>query len=485
MRGTRAVPTLTGVILLTAVLLMTTRTRAPSQQPAPTRPNIVLVMADDQGWGDIGYNGHPVLKTPNLDEAAAAGVRFDRFYASAPVCSPTRCSVLTGRHPNRFGCFNWGNTLRPQEITIAEALRTVGYATGHFGKWHVGPVQNGSPMNPGASGFDAWFSAPNFYENDPILSREGRAVLTRGESSMVTVDAALEFIRDRAGAGQPFLALVWFGSPHAPHQAVAEDRALYPGQSERLQHFYGEITGMDRAFGKLRSGLRELGIADHTVLWYTSDNGALPEVGVTGGRGVKGDIYEGGLRVPALLEWPARLPAPRTTNFPAVSSDIYPTLLEIAGVSLPDQPALDGVSLIPLLEGRMAARSKPIGFWEYPAPGVRTPAAEWMRDLHAAQQRGNTLGDLSLLRLDEVEVVKRYPTGIYPGHSAWLDWPWKLHRIHRDDGDVRYELYNLGRDPLEREDLARREPARVGEGRRKLEAWLAEVVGSLNGGDYR
>ena len=131
------------------------------------KPNIVLCMADDQGWGDMAYNGHPILKTPNFDAMAASALRFDRFYAAAPVCSPTRGSVMTGRHPNRFGCFKWGYTLRPQEITIAEALKTAGYVTGHFGKWHLGSVRKGSPVNPGASGFDEWFSSPNFFDNDP------------------------------------------------------------------------------------------------------------------------------------------------------------------------------------------------------------------------------------------------------------------------------------------------------------------------------
>ncbi|MEJ2701736.1 MAG: sulfatase-like hydrolase/transferase [Sedimentisphaerales bacterium] len=199
-----------------------------AQGPAPTKPNIVLCMADDQGWGDMAYNGHPILKTPNFDAMAAETLRFDRFYAAAPVCSPTRGSVMTGRHPNRFGCFKWGYTLRPQEITIAEALKTAGYVTGHFGKWHLGSVRRGSPVNPGASGFDEWLSAPNFFDNNPILSREGTAVQTEGESSMVTVDAALEFIRKHAHTPQPFLAVVWFGSPHAPHraiEAVAETRA--------------------------------------------------------------------------------------------------------------------------------------------------------------------------------------------------------------------------------------------------------------------
>ena len=257
-------------------------------QSAVDKPNIVLCMADDQGWGDMAYNGHAVLQTPSFDAMAAAGLRFDRFYAAAPVCSPTRASVMTGRHPNRSSVFKWGHALRPQEITVAEALKTAGYVTGHFGKWHLGSVVKGSPVNPGAFGFDEWLSAPNFFDNDPILSREGKAVSMPGESSVVTVDAALEFVRKHAKSPQPFLAVVWFGSPHLPHQAIERDRATYEEQSAKLQHFYGEITGMDRAFGKLRNELRTLGIHENTLLWYCSDNGGLPNVGSTGGEDIRG-----------------------------------------------------------------------------------------------------------------------------------------------------------------------------------------------------
>jgi len=140
------------------------------------KPNIILIVADDQGWGDMGYYGHPIIQTPNLDEMANAGIRFDRFYAAAPVSSPTRGSIMTGRHPNRFECFTWGHALRPQEVTIAERLQEAGYSTGHFGKWHLGTIYKESPVNPGNSGFDAWLSSPNFFENDPMMSREGEAL---------------------------------------------------------------------------------------------------------------------------------------------------------------------------------------------------------------------------------------------------------------------------------------------------------------------
>jgi len=447
------------------------------------KPNIVLCMADDQGWGDMAYNGHSVLKTPNFDAMAADALRFDHFYAAAPVCSPTRGSVMTGRHPNRFGCFKWGYSLRPQEISVAEALKKGGYVTGHFGKWHLGSVMKGSPVSPGGAGFDEWLSAPNFFDNDPILSREGVAVQTKGESSMVTVDAAIEFIRKHAETPQPFLAVVWFGSPHGPHQAIERDRALYADQNRKQQHFYGEITGMDRAFGKLRSELRTLGIRENTILWYCSDNGGLPNLGTTGGRANKGKVYEGGLRVPAILEWPARIGGHRVTKVPCNTSDIYPTLLEIAGVRMENQPPLDGISLTALIAGRMKTRPKPMGFWDYPARGISVPSHKWMSELLEAQKAGGA-GDSTRLRLDAGEVTKQYPENTFGGHAAWIDWPWKLHRIQDKNAKVKWELYNLAEDPGEQDNVLARHSDRVKSMKSQLEAWQRSVVRSLNGKDY-
>ncbi|MHC4728008.1 MAG: sulfatase-like hydrolase/transferase [Planctomycetota bacterium] len=456
-----------------------------SQNKSSRKPNIVLCMADDQGWGDMAYNGHPVLKTPNFDAMASSALRFERFYAAHPVCSPTRGSVMTGRHPNRFGCFKWGHTLRPQEITIAEALKTAGYITGHFGKWHLGSVRKGSPVNPGASGFDEWFSAPNFFDNDPILSREGIAIQTKGESSMVTVDAALDFIEKHSKGTRPFLAVVWFGSPHGPHQAIEQDRALYPDQDKKFQHFYGEITGMDRAFGKLRKKLQTLGIDKDTILWYCSDNGGLPKVGTTGGRANKGKVYEGGLRVPAILEWPARIPNPRVSEVPCNTSDIYPTLLEITGVRMKNQPPLDGISLVPLINRKMKSRPKPMGFWDHPTKGISTPSQKWMSELLEVQKAGKESSETFRLRLDAGDITKQYPLDSFPGHAAWLDWPWKLHRIHSKKDVIKFELYNLVNDPAEQNDLVALNTERVNSMKSQLQAWLTSVVNSLNGSDYR
>jgi arylsulfatase A-like enzyme len=454
-----------------------------SSVAAADRPNIVLCMADDQGWGDTAYNGHPLLKTPNLDAMSQSGLRFDHFYAAAPVCSPTRGSVMTGRHPNRFGCFSWGRPLRPQEITIAERLRSAGYATGHFGKWHLGSVLRDSPVNPGNSGFDHWLSAFNFYDNDPVLSREGLAVQIKGESSMIAADAAIEFINAQVKASKPFLAVVWFGSPHSPHRAAAEDRAHYEG--EKKADWLGEITGLDRAVGKLRGALKQAGVSDNTLFWYTSDNGGL-EVPSSGGREKKGSIYEGGLRVPAVIEWPDRIKSPRVTQVPGNTADIYPTIMELLGIETSGQPILDGISLVPVIDGVSDKRPSPMGFWDMKQKGVSTPSDQWMREELAAQNAGKKHHDAARLVSDAAVITTQYPKDSQPGHAAWLDWPWKLHRItgKQTTGSVTWELYNLQEDPMEETNVADASPQRVKKMGHDLERWQASVVDSLNGNDY-
>ncbi|MEO2018894.1 MAG: sulfatase-like hydrolase/transferase [Fuerstiella sp.] len=466
------------VVTVVACLALSTFTQA-----AP--PNIVLCMADDQGWGDTAYNGHPLLKTPHLDAMAAAGLRFDHFYAAAPVCSPTRGSVMTGRHPNRFGCFSWGRPLRPQEVTIAERLQAAGYVTGHFGKWHLGSVLKGSPVNPGNSGFDHWLSGFNFYDNDPVLSREGTAVEVQGESSIVAADAAIEFIQAQVKESKPFLAVVWFGSPHSPHRAAAEDLAHYRGQKNG--DWLGEITGLDRAVGKLRTALKDAGVSDNTLFWYTSDNGGL-KTDSSGGRGKKGAIYEGGLRVPAIIEWPARIKNPRITQIPGNTTDIYPTLLELTGIKPAHQPVLDGVSLVSVIDGKSDVRSTPMGFWKMNQGGISTPSDKWIREELAAQQAGKDYHDESRLVSDAAVIKTRFPHDEQAGHSAWLAWPWKLHHIaggKKQAGKATTELYNLKTDPMEATNLAASQSERVLSMQNELSAWRESVINSLNGGDYQ
>jgi arylsulfatase A-like enzyme len=482
-RQSRPQMALLSTVILAVVVSQVIYTQ-PVMAKSSDRPNIVLVMADDQGWGDMAYTGHPHLKTPNFDKSAAVGLRFDRFYAAAPVCSPTRGSVMTGRHPNRFGVFKWGYPIRPQEITIAEALKSAGYATAHFGKWHLGSVRKTSSANPGVNGFDEWLSAPNFYDNDATLSHKGTAVKTKGESSIVAAEAAIEWMTENSKSENPFLAVVWFGSPHSPHRAVAADQNLYAKHPKNLQNFYGEITGMDRAYGRIRKTLEELKIKDNTILWYCSDNGGLPQVGSTGGfRGNKGKVYDGGLLVPAIIEWPTRIPKPKTTNVRCNTCDIYPTLLDIAGVEMKQQPILDGVSLVDLIDKNIETRSRPMGFWDTAKPGIGTPSEQWMSALYAAQQQGRDLPPHPA-SVDASKLPSpKYPTDTFPGHSAWIDGDCKLHRIE-SKGKTTWELYDLGSDRKETTDLLKSESKRVAEMKTKLNAWLVSVVNSLNGEDY-
>ena len=454
---------------------------------ADERPNFILCMADDQGWGDTGYNGHPLLKTPVMDEMARTGLRFDRFYAAAAVCSPTRGSVMTGRHPNRFGCFAWGHTLRPQEITIAEALKKAGYTTGHFGKWHIGSVRADGMASPGNSGFDEWFSSPNFYENNPLFSHNGKVIETKGESSDVTAGLAMDWIGKVAKGKKPFLAVVWFGNPHSPHVAVDKFKKMYSEQPEGVAHFFGEITAMDAALGKMRSGLRKLGIADNTVLWYCSDNGSLPKGSSGGLRARKGSLYEGGIRVPAVLEWPARVKANRITDINANTSDIYPTLLELADVALPkNQPRLDGISLAPLLRGQKQVRKQPMGFWTYHNRGYGRHARRMLEALRQEQLDGNQQP-----AAPEGQIGHFHPADNLPGHSAWIEGDYKLHRIpvKKNATQFNYELYHLVNDPKESNNLLNEDKSRLAKrfGRMKadLVTWQQSVINSLNGRDYR
>ncbi len=409
-----------------------------------TRPNFVLVMADDMGWGQTGYYNHSVLKTPNLDAMAANGLRFDRFYAGAPNCSPTRSTVLTGRTNDRTGVQDHGYPLRLQEKTIGRALRDAGYATAHFGKWHLNglsgpgaPILKDDERTPGVFGFDTWLSVTNFFDRDPILSRNGEFEEFEGDSSEIVVDQALSFIGQIAKTDQPFFTVIWYGSPHSPYMAARDDMTSFAELDNDSRRHYGELVAMDRSIGALRGGLRELGIEDQTVLWFNSDNGGLPKITpetVGGLRGFKGTVYEGGLRVPAIIEWPSRIATPRVTDYPAGTVDIFPTLSSLAG--LPNSVWLepqDGLSLVPLFTQELQTRNKPLGFRH--------------------QRRG-----------------------------AWIDNNHKLVTQNIEGG--KYELYDLANDQNETTDLADAQPEVLARLRGDFETWNKAVKDSVAGKDY-
>lgn len=446
------------------------------------RPNIIIFITDDQGYGDVGYNGNEKIITPELDRLAANGLKFNRCY-TAPVCSPTRAGILTGRYPTRVGVFYWGHALRPQEQTMAQILRNEGYQTAFFGKYHLGSIRKDQPTNPGSHGFETWYAAANFYENDPWLSHNGRPVQLKGESSMVTVDLALDYIQEASQKEAPFLVYIWTGSPHLPHIATEKMKNLYPDQPEKMQHYMGEITGIDRSIGALREGLEKLNIDKETLLWFSSDNGGkLPQANNGDLRNQKGTLYEGGIRVPAIAYWPGHI-EPGSTDQPVSTIDLLPTVLELAGT---DQKVIenpiDGVSIASLLDGNSFQRKEPLGFWVYPEiRGNGMKSDKTIMDYNDLLQGKGDIQNINdgLLNTPDQQYVglDQFP---YSGTSVWLDGTWKLHQS--EDG---YELYNLAKDPSESNNVAGSENRRVKQMKKALRKWQKSVVESIKGKDYQ
>jgi arylsulfatase A-like enzyme len=464
------------------------------------RPNVILVMSDDQGWGDVGYNGNPVLKTPHLDAMARECIRFDRFYAGAPVCSPTRGSCLTGRHPSRYN-IPWAGEypLPDTEITLAEALKSCGYATAHFGKWHLGglsrtlkqtymrgSVNPASYSPPWKNGFDECFSTeammptynPYYHVGGKYGTDGYRHVQTErvaegqrtggfrwrghywtgpgrivdrwleGDDSKIVMDRSLDFIRRQSAAAKPFLALIWFHTPHSPVVAGERDRKPYSDRSIEAQHWYGCISAMDRQVGRLRKELRRLDIADNTIVWFCSDNGPsyIHNHNSAGPfRGKKATLYEGGIRVPAILEWPERLSKPRVVTAPCSTSDFYPTILGILGAKMPDQPQLDGIDVMPLVEGRTTQRPAPIAF--------------------------------------QAPIKKQFSPMARPGSRqlALCDNRYKLLSLN---GGKSYQLFDLIDDPGETRDLAAAKTGTVDSMKTVMNEWLTSCERSAAGKDY-
>ncbi|MYJ74239.1 MAG: sulfatase-like hydrolase/transferase [Gammaproteobacteria bacterium] len=453
---------------------------------ADTRPNVILLMADDMGWAQTGYYGHPVMKTPNLDDMAASGLRMDRFYAGAPSCTPTRASVMTGRTNDRTGAFRVGHAINKQEKMLSTAFRDAGYSTAHFGKWHLNqaavkghPLPADDPHSPGRLGFDYWLSTTSGFDRFSLedggfeLSRNGAVERFQGDGSEVIVDEALKYISTHVAEQKPVFVVIWYSAPHGPWEASEEDIKPFLGVIDRISaHMHGEIVAIDRSIGHLRQGLKDLGIAANTLVWFTSDNGGTPNIDYPadcgasldpdltseearafgcyrGGRpdstghlrGFKKDFYEGGLRVPTIVEWPAGI-EPRVSNFPAGTVDMFPTLIDVAGLD-PDSinKVHDGISLAQVFKSEPARRDRPLGF------------------------RAS-------------------------GGRMWLDNDWKLVQnvTHRPGGESiqeSFELYNIIGDPKEEQNLIGLYPEIAERMHRELAAWSVSVSRSAWGADYR
>jgi len=373
-------------------------------QLSAARPaNFIQILTDDQGWGDLHCYGRVELKTPHIDQLAADGIRFTDCYSSSGVCSPSRAAILTGRTPYRNGVSNWLNTgremhLLASEVTLPQLLRKNGYQPAHFGKWHLSHYENAGKSHPThvfggekaappqptmeAYGYDYWFATGNVarpsHRDPENFFRNGKAVgPLKGFSAQLIAQDVDDWLKVHRSADKPFFMTVWLHEPHGPISSDSRFMERYPDADRKLQAYLGNITQIDEAVGAIVRSLEAAGLTDNTLVWYTSDNGPAgddehnPKTnfrGSTGGhRGRKAHTYEGGIRVPGIIKWPtgfkaAGLPVGSVSAEPIIGHDIFPTLLEIAGIPLPSDRVIDGASILPVFERLPVDRERPL-YW--------------------------------------------------------------------------------------------------------------------------
>jgi len=421
---------------------------------AAARPNIVFVLADDLGYGDLHCFGAADIRTPNLDKFAAEGLKFTNCYAAHANCSPSRSAIMTGRTPSRVGVRDWIPEdspvhLRRSEITIATLLRNAGYATCHVGKWHLnGEFNKPSQPQPGDHGFDHWFSTQNNaypnHHNPANFVRNGREVgATGGFSSVLVADEAIHWLRDLRDKSKPFFLFVCF---HEPHEPIATDEAykkLYPSEDVSFSAHHGNITQMDANFGRLMRALDEDNLRDNTFVMFTSDNGPAitsqhPHGSAGPLRDKKGSMYEGGIRVPGIVRWPGKTRAGGTIDEPVCGVDYLPTLCAVTGVTPPQDRRLDGADFLPAFEGKPLARTTPL-YWHFNR--ATSPVKVAVR-----------IGDWKLLA-----TLDRNPP------ARGNDIAEATERDFKTAEPVDFELYNLRADIAEATNLAGREPAKLAE----------------------
>lgn len=364
---------------------------------AAERPNLILFLADDLGHGDLGCQGHPIIKSPNLDAFARQGVRLTQCYSASAVCSPSRSALLTGRTPHRNGVYTWIAEgaevhLRTSEITLPRLLKEAGYNTCHSGKWHLNGLFNDPAQpQPGDHGYEWWMATQNnaapTHENPGNFVRNDRPVgPMQGYSAPLVVGEAITWLKEKRDPAKPFFLAVWTHEPHYPIKSDPAFKALYPDLADDVQReHHANVTQMDHAFGMLMKALDQQGLAEQTFVFFTSDNGPegdgekSPGRGSTGGlRGRKRDLHEGGIRVPGIARWPGKIPAGSTCDTPVIGSDLFPTLLGAAGVAAPANRVLDGVNVLPLLAGKTneVKRPQPL-FWRlHMAPNAKIAMRE-------------------------------------------------------------------------------------------------------------
>jgi len=443
------------------------------------RPNILFILVDDLGWADVGCYGSSFHETPVIDRLAKEGIRFTDAYAASAVCSPTRASILTGKYPSRVGITRATPqvSLPLEEFTIAEALKEAGYRTAHLGKWHLQAHDgHGKSHYPQAQGFDvnigghtAGQPSSYFYpykvkhrprNNVPDLEmgKAGEYLTDR------LTDEAIAFIRE--DRQKPFLINMWYYGVHTPIQAKAEKLKKFEAKAEAMgvtgkpsrqtvelggathaavqnnPAYAAMIESVDENIGRLLQTLEDEGVAENTVVIFTSDNGGLSNGDVTSNlplRGGKAWIYEGGIRVPLIIKWPGKTQPAESCTIPVISTDFYPTMLQMAGLDLRPQQHLDGISLVPLLTSKEPTLGRDAIFFHLPV-----------------RHRLNTMGPVGAVRKGDYKLIQRF---------AEMDSP---------------ELYHLRDDLGERRNLADQCPEIVAELTAMLEAWRRNADPEVN-----
>ncbi len=409
------------------------------------RPNVILVMSDDQGYGDLSVHGHPVLKTPNLDRLHGESVRLTDFHV-APMCTPTRAQLMTGTDAMRNGAMNVSSgraMLRREFPTLAELLGTAGYRTGIFGKWHLG---DNYPYRPQDRGFQEslWFpsshisSAPDFFNNDyfdDTFMRNGRREQVPGYCTDAFFREAMTWMKGQADRGERFFCYLPLNAPHGPFFVPDHYREPYRKHPHNIASFFAMIANLDENVGRLDAFLRETGLRENTILIFLTDNGTATGDTVfnAGMRGKKVGLYEGGHRVPFFVRWPERLGAPRDIAELTQVQDVLPTLLDFCGVARPAKLALDGTSLAPFLRGETKALPE------------RMLVTQFTRLNNSVPARGDAL-------------------------VLWKRW-----RLVQDK-----ELYDLAADPAQKSNVIAEHPEIVARMREHYARWWAGVEPRMN-----
>jgi arylsulfatase A len=427
---------------------------------AQSQPNVVLLLADDLGYKDVGCYGGPV-KTPAIDQLAKDGVRFTDFYSGCAVCSPSRATLLTGRHHIRTGVYSWisdegqNSHLLLRERTIAEILKDRGYSTAHIGKWHLGlPTKNRPKPTPSHHGFDYWFTTWNnaspSHKNPNNFIRNGRAVgPLEGYSCQLVADEAIDWLDNHRHPKAPFFLNLWFHEPHAPIAAPDEIVSTYGELKDRAAIYSGTIDNTDRAISRVVEKLKTMGVRENTLIIYASDNGSYRDDRTGNLRGKKGSNWDGGIRVPGIFSWPGVIRKNSAVKNPAGLVDVLPTLCGLLNLEAPRDRVIDGSDLSPLLRGApdKFKRHQPM-FWHL----QKSRPIVAMRD-----------GDFSLVANPDYEI----PT------SNMFQERW-IPRV-KNGGYKDFQLFDLSKDSGQTQNIASEYPELL----KKLKAKLLEINQSV------